>query len=413
MSSAWISYCLLRSCLVLFAFLPVKVIYFLGKVLGLLAYYASKHYRKLIMSNLAIAKNLNLTEKEMCRIAKESFQNLVITTLEYGRMKPKILRFLKSKRVVAPDYPEVLVSGHQANWELCFLHVTSQKKSVAIGRPIKNHYLYQWIISLRELFGGKIISPGKALKEGVLAIKNRWSIGIVGDQALPESSYSYPFFGTRAWTSSAPALLAYKTGSPLVLVTTKRVGYNYHIGYSEPILPDLTQSLKKEVKRMMDEVMRLMEKSISESPGQWLWLHNRWKQGKTHGLKRCFRHDFILFIFPDSEEQAVLIATFREIYPRAFFTIYLPESQRDKESFLDDEIRYYQTDRDLLKREWTFQMLVDFTDNKQIQKHFLSLGVQEVLTEKRLYKLAEKKRPELGRPSSTQQAILQAFKTCD
>ena len=56
--------------------LSFKNLHALATVVGTIAYYLSKRQRKRVMSNLAIAKDLNLSEEQMKCIAKKSFQNL-------------------------------------------------------------------------------------------------------------------------------------------------------------------------------------------------------------------------------------------------------------------------------------------------------------------------------------------------
>ena len=124
---------------------------------------------------------------------------------------------------------------------------------VAIGRPIKNRYLYGWVQKMRQKFGGIIITPKNALKEGIKALQQGKFLGIVGDQGMPESSFSSSFLGRKAWTSTAPALLAYKSGCPLIVATTVRQNGHYTISYSDPIFPNKEHGAKEEVPRLMQE----------------------------------------------------------------------------------------------------------------------------------------------------------------
>ena len=78
----------------------------------------------------------------------------MITCLEYAK-------FAKEKeisRVVICENPEaaqailnegkgiIFFCGHQSNWEVLFLEGTSRMPGVAIGRPIKNQKLYDWVL---------------------------------------------------------------------------------------------------------------------------------------------------------------------------------------------------------------------------------------------------------------------------
>ncbi len=281
----WLYY-LIRTLTFPFSLLPYSWIHRMGKGLGSAAFYLMREYRKRALSNLALANDLALTPSELIHYAKKSFQNLAINCLEY----PRLSRETDFSRVIHCENPEIAEAiyaqghgviffcGHQSNWEVLFLDGTTRMHGIAIGKSIKNKRLYNWILSIREKNGGKIVPPRNAVKEGLRALKKGHFIGIVGDQGMPDSGYSFPFLGRRAWTSTAPALLAYKTNSPIIFAATRRTRGGYRIRYHEPIWPDLTQPVEHEVVRMMDQTLTLLQESIKLSPGEWLWQHNRWKQ---------------------------------------------------------------------------------------------------------------------------------------
>ena len=200
-----VSYILFRVLTFPLQFMPYKVLHSLGNVLGLAVYYLYPKYRKRSLSNLALATDLHLTPEQIVSTAKKSLQNLAITFLEYPRLSVE----KNIQRVATCVNPEPAASiiksgqgiiffcGHQTNWELLFLEGTQRMPGVAIGRPIKNHYLYQWIMDLRQKFGGAIIPPKSAYKESFRALKQGKFVGIVGDQGMPDSGFSCPFLGRR------------------------------------------------------------------------------------------------------------------------------------------------------------------------------------------------------------------------
>lgn len=282
----YISYACIRLASYPFSWLPYPLLHKAGAALGSVAYYLLPHFRRRARSNLALAPALQLKERDIHRLAKESFQNLMITCLEY----PKLAREKNLAKICSIENPElatealhsgkglIFFCGHQANWELFFLEGTSRMPGVAIGRPLKNRVLYQWILSIRQKFGGKIISPQNAIREGIRALKKGIFLGIVGDQGMPGSGYSSLFLGRKAWTSPMPALLSYRTGSPIIVPTMKREKGRYKIRFSPPIWPNLDASSKQETERLMGQALGFLEESIKETPGQWLWQHNRWKE---------------------------------------------------------------------------------------------------------------------------------------
>jgi Kdo2-lipid IVA lauroyltransferase/acyltransferase len=238
------TYLLIRLFTLPFAFLPYRAIHACGRLLGTLVYHLVPGYRKRALSNLALA--LKLPNKEIRTLAKKSLQTLATTCLEY----PKLAREKQIHRIAECENPETAESliskgqgviffcGHQSNWELLFLEGTSRMPGAAIGRPTKNHYLYDWIQSIRQKFGGTMLPRKDAIRGGLKALREGKFLGIVGDQALPESGYSSLFLGRLAWTSPLPALLAYKTNSPLFVATTRYEKGKYRIRYSEPLYPN-------------------------------------------------------------------------------------------------------------------------------------------------------------------------------
>ncbi|WP_442975472.1 lysophospholipid acyltransferase family protein, partial [Salmonella enterica] len=83
----------------------------------------------------------------------------------------------KADELMANGKPVIFFCGHQSNWEILFLEGTSRMPGVAIGRPIKNEVLYRWITAMREKFGGKMIAPKNAAREGLRGLKRGAFLG--------------------------------------------------------------------------------------------------------------------------------------------------------------------------------------------------------------------------------------------
>ncbi|OGN61493.1 MAG: hypothetical protein A3F40_01985 [Chlamydiae bacterium RIFCSPHIGHO2_12_FULL_27_8] len=391
-----VSYYFIRILTIPIMFLPNKIIHLLGKFLGIICFYILIRLRKKTLSNLAIAKDLNFSNEEILKIGKKSFQNLAINILEY----PKLSFKKKFSKLIVCENPEIaddiykkkigiiFFCGHQSNWEVLFLDGTSRMNGIAIGRPIKNKKLYKWIIKIREKNGGKIITPKNALREGLKCLKKGVFLGIVGDQGMPESSYHYPFFGTRAWTTTAPALLSYKTNSPIIVATTKRENNRYKIKYSDPIWPNLEKPLESEVRRIMDESLKILEKSIKKRPHEWLWQHNRWKQQNPKLISKRYRHDTILIILPLEKEEFFKINNHLEIlfkiYSKGFLTILCPEDFSRDLARTDHEIIFYKSYENSLLNDYRFKLVYNFTNFKKINSHYLKYSAYEVITIKKM-----------------------------
>ncbi len=345
--------------------LPYSVLRGFGRCMGSLAFWILPSLRKKALSNLHIAFGDTLSEQERFQIARRSFQNLLITCCELPKLPyTDLSTFLE---IADPDsvlnlhaqgQGMIFFCGHQANWEILFPAINHLiPGGVAVGRPIKNRRLYNWILSIRQSHGGTILLPKQAMKEGLRAIHRGSYIGIVGDQSFPESGYSYPLFGVRSWLSPAPALLSYRTGAPLFVVSVIRTKTGYRLAASAPLWPDLTRPAKEAVPDLMDQATARLEECIREAPDQWMWIHDRWKQQTIDHIKREYRYGYILVLRdPDDTEIEPLL---RLLYPRSFLTFLSPDSP------------------DVWERNYRFQLVIDCVNVPQVRHHYQKLGAQK------------------------------------
>lgn len=380
----FLTYLIIRLITFPMRFLNYKMIHKLGKSLGTIAYHLIPKFRKRALSNLALS-SLDLSNEEIRQIAKKSIQSVMITCLEY----PKLAREKNLARIVRCTNPKeadqlktegkgiVFFCGHQSNWELLFLEGTSRMPGVAIGRPIKNRYLYEFVLRMREQYGGRIITPKKAIKEGLKTLREGKFFGIIGDQGMPDSGFSCPFLGRMAYTSPAPAMLAYKTNCPIIVATTKRLNDFYEIHYSPPLFPDCSRPMAEEVERLMKQALALLEETIRDRPEEWLWIHNRWKQQPLGPLRKKYRQDSIAIVIPEDESLLKDLHIIRTLYPTEEITLYLPKLFEDKVELPLEKICYTKLD-ELLIEDLRFKTLFNFTKDKTIDRHFKKGSVQTI-----------------------------------
>jgi KDO2-lipid IV(A) lauroyltransferase len=365
-------------------FIPYRLLHQGGKFIGTIGYWLASSHRRRTLNNLAIAAALPLCDKQRRKIAKEAFQNLAICSVDYfylAARPQKIADLIECENpqllesVLSQGRGAVLLGAHQANWELSFLDLTRRFRGVAIGRPIKNSLLYRWILSIRQYWGGEVIAPKDALRLGERVLKKGQFLAFVGDQALPESSYAYPLFGVRAWTSPAPAFLCYKARCPLLVVTVERRGWRYFYRFSEPLTCDWEKPFKAQVESLMDKALGLLEHSIANCPGQWLWQHNRWKQVADSPLPKKYRHDFICIIAaPDAAASLPFIENIFAAYPRAFITLYWPQQ-------VALPLQWQQVAKPYTKAQDLYQicdpkvqLVFNFYPLRNLRRHFIKQG---------------------------------------
>ena len=264
----------------------------MGGQLGRMAFHVDREHRKVALQNLHIAFGQEKTEREIYDIAKRTFQNLGMMAFEFFRI-PKMdvatfkrrvdiegldgaLRLLEKKRGI------LLLLSHFGNWELMGL------MSKVIGNPIlviakpikKNRWVDQWITEVRREGGLEVIPTENAGRKVIRALSQNRVVGILIDQRAKRSEGVWAdFFGRKAPTTPALALLAVKTGAPVLPVFMVRNGFQKHrLMIKEPLELVHSGDVKKDVETNTQLINHTLESMVRQYPDHWFWVHRRWER---------------------------------------------------------------------------------------------------------------------------------------
>jgi KDO2-lipid IV(A) lauroyltransferase len=104
-------------------------------------------------------------------------------------------------------------------------------------------------------------------------------VGILMDQnAARREGVFVNFFGHPASTSRSIALLAVRTGAPIVPAFARRAGGTAHTVVIRPALPfPASNDPEAAIVELTARCTAQIESAIREAPEQWLWSHDRWK----------------------------------------------------------------------------------------------------------------------------------------
>lgn len=221
---------------------------------------------------LATFRNLGISVVEVCRLYHGKGDSLIDAIEVNGRDN-----FLTAR---AKHKGLIFVGGHCGNWELMSLSFKKlfDENVWAIVSPQKNPYLNSVVEKMRTSYGNKVIYNKAALRPILGVIKNDGVIGMLADQAVFEHNGALiEFLGRKAWANRAPAIIAHKTGVPLVPVFIHREGDRYMLTIHPEYSPcgDLTE---EGICRDIQAVARYLEEFVCAHPTEWYWMHRRWKR---------------------------------------------------------------------------------------------------------------------------------------
>ena len=270
--------------------LPKRWAMHLGRGIGMLYYHLVKKRREIALNNLNIAFGDHLTKSRRTEICKASFINVGKTCVEFLRF-PKLTaeNIWDDVSVEGAENLHAALAGgkgaivflpHFGNWELLSLvyGVLIPDRAKAIAFPIKNALLNAYIWRHREQMSLKLISRKRAIRETLRALKNNDAVGFFADQNAGPEGVFVDFLGKPASAARGPAVLALKTGAPLLFsLSIRQPDDRHHIYISTPTHPNPSDDFERDVEIYTTQLLKQLEAYIHKYPEQWLWLHNRWK----------------------------------------------------------------------------------------------------------------------------------------
>lgn len=166
----------------------------------------------------------------------------------------------------------IFFAAHLGNWEIPhFLVIQHQMPIYLIFRPPNNRILYYFLKKVRDNPRVHMIPKGAGSIELLRVLKNNQHVGVLMDQRFAEGE-KLSFFGQPAFSATGPAKLAHKLNLPLVPVQVKRKKRGkFQVIFHSPI------SREKTPEETTQKINDIFEEWIRQEPGQWLWLHNRWR----------------------------------------------------------------------------------------------------------------------------------------
>ena len=238
-----------------------------------------------LKENKTMEKNLKMcfphtTHTERKKIILSTWQHFgsVIGELPHWHNMSRSEFFDKVKIVNSNNIPyqkALIISGHIGNWEL--ISKVAKEYNIKLSlvyRPSNNPYANNLINKLRNSYSIPLIPKGvKGVKKILQELKNNRVIGMMVDQKMNDG-ISVPFFKKDAMTTALPATLALKYKTPIVMTRIIRIGNTKYTVEFCKLLKIMPTDTKFSI---MKKINGILEKWITETPGQWFWFHNRWK----------------------------------------------------------------------------------------------------------------------------------------
>lgn len=262
--------------------LPESVSRPLARSAGVLVSMATPARREQVKRNLSRITSDQLSDDEMRRAVAQVFENYSRYWLELFRSGDGNFDAMEIK---GRNYLDELSGGailalpHLGNWDLGGGFLSSQGFPLTVvAERIEPPELFEFFTTSRERLGMEVIpldaqATGKLIK----AIDVGRLVCLVADRDISGDGVEVEFFGERTKVPGGPALLALRTGAPLLPAATFFGPQESHvIEIREPLRVVREGSLRQDIVRITQELVSNFEDFIKRAPDQWLVLQPNW-----------------------------------------------------------------------------------------------------------------------------------------
>jgi Kdo2-lipid IVA lauroyltransferase/acyltransferase len=169
----------------------------------------------------------------------------------------------------------LFATAHFGNWELsAFAHALMTEPMHIMIRPLDNPGVDRLVEDRRQLSGNHLIVKWDSARAVLRALHQNEAVGVLIDQnTSPQEGVFVDFFGTLACANTAFAKIAAKTGAAVIpgfAIWSADEG-KYILKFYPPL--EISGDPAEDTRRLH----AILEGVIREHPGQWLWIHRRWK----------------------------------------------------------------------------------------------------------------------------------------
>jgi KDO2-lipid IV(A) lauroyltransferase len=174
----------------------------------------------------------------------------------------------------------ILLTGHYGNWEILgYVLATLGFPTTSVARPLDNPYVNEYVLGVRERRGQRIVDKKGATLEVEPILTRGGTVGFIADQNAGSKGLFVDFFGRKASTYKSIGLLAMACQVPVVIGYARRVNDSFHfdVGTQDIIYPEDWEKQDDPLRYITQRYTKAIEDFVRVDPGQYLWVHRRWK----------------------------------------------------------------------------------------------------------------------------------------
>jgi KDO2-lipid IV(A) lauroyltransferase len=278
--------------------LPRSAVVGLAKLTGRIMWLLPLREKKIGLKNIDAVFGDTKTAAEKRFILTTSFATFAQTMLDIfwfsTNPEKRIPKYVEIDPGFEPFFREkayICIAAHFGSWELIAQTLALRDVDLAsIAAAIKNNHVDKLIRQMRERTGQTIIPQKGALRTLIARLRKQGKVGFVLDQntSEQEGGIIVDFLGLPMSVSSAPAALAYRTGTEFFFGFCMPKAGGHYVLYSLSTIqpPEFDKNMDGDqvAKALTQQIQDKISEEILAHPEYWLWSYRHWRRtpGETY-----------------------------------------------------------------------------------------------------------------------------------
>ena len=174
----------------------------------------------------------------------------------------------------------VVTLPHSGNWDHAGAYFCAMGfPLVTVAEKLKPEALFNKFLVYRQNMGMEVLSTdSKSMGTLMQRARDGALIALVADRDLSQSGVDVNFFGYPARMPAGAALLAIRTGIPLITAQVSYTTSGIHIEFNQVEIPQNGTDAER-VTQVVQRCADLFEAGIAKSPEDWHMLQRIWIDG--------------------------------------------------------------------------------------------------------------------------------------
>jgi KDO2-lipid IV(A) lauroyltransferase len=275
------------------SWLPLPVLYSLGRVLYWIGYRLFGYRKQVVYENIR-GSFPEWTEEQVQKLVDDNYRFFFDSMAEsiklFSMSREEVMRRCQVENPEAIEHLAkdgkscIVMGGHYSNWEIAALAFPLQflgHTVMGIYSPLKNETLDGLVSANRKRFGTHLVS-----RREVTEYFDENPVGpavdfFIADQSPSNAAWQKvhwsPFLHRNTRFLAGPERYAVRYDRPVYYITLRRQRRGHYVARLIPV----TETPRETAPGFITEAfVRQLEKEILRDPAPWLWTHRRWKRGE-------------------------------------------------------------------------------------------------------------------------------------